>query len=433
MTARAVTQKVTSVKNRFLPALLHAPVVFLTALALGGCGALPGVGGDSTTTVTVWLMKDSASDDFIKRFTDAYQKEHRSVRLDVRIQEWTGVGQKVSAALKAGEAPDVIEVGNTQVSQYAASGGLLDLTLESLRDWGSADWLPGLAEPGRVDGAQYGIPWYAANRVVIYHKDLFRAAGITRAPRTRAEWLSDTEKLNTGATQGIYLAGQDWYTLAGFVWDEGGELAQESAGEWTGTLATPAALRGMDFYRRLQALGNGPKNADEATPPQAEIFARGGVAQIIAVPGTAKAIQKANPALAGQLGYFPVPGKTAAAPGAVFTGGSDLIVPKRSAHRTEAVEVVKALAGEKWQRDLAATMSYVPNKPALAAAVENQAGAAAMARGAARGRATPNSPQWAAVEADNPIKPYMTAVLTGADPRTAARTASARISSLLFP
>ncbi|MGP9017152.1 extracellular solute-binding protein [Streptomyces sp. BR1] len=416
-------------KNRYL----HAPVVLVTALALGGCGALPGTGGDGTTTVTVWLMKDSASDDFVQRFTRDFEKAHTSVRLNVKIQEWTGIGQKVGAALKSGEAPDVIEVGNTQVPQYAASGGLLDLTLQSLRDWGSRDWLPGLAQPGNVDGVQYGIPWYAANRVVIYNKDLFGAAGITKPPTTRAEWLTDTDKLNSGGTQGIYLAGQDWYTLSGFIWDEGGELAQQSAGDWTGTLATPAALRGMAYYKQLQALGNGPKNADEATPPQAEVFAKGKVAQIIAVPGTAKAIQKANPALADKLGYFPVPGKTASKPGAVFTGGSDLIVPKRSGHRTEAVEVVKELVSAKWQQDLAATMSYVPNKPALAAAVDGQAGTAAMARGAAQGRATPNSPQWAAVEADNPIKPYMTAVLTGSDPKTAARTASLRITALLFP
>ncbi|MEU5432558.1 extracellular solute-binding protein [Streptomyces sp. NPDC020719] len=416
-------------KNRYL----HAPVVLVTALALGGCGALPGTGGDGTATVTVWLMKDSASDDFVQRFTRDFEKAHPSVRLRVKIQEWTGIGQKVGAALTSGDAPDVIEVGNTQVPQYAASGGLLDLTLQSLRDWGSKDWLPGLAQPGNVDGVQYGIPWYAANRVVIYNKDLFGAAGITEPPTTRAEWLTDTAKLNTGGRQGIYLAGQDWYTLSGFIWDEGGELAQQSGGDWTGALATPAALRGMAFYKQLQALGNGPKNADEATPPQAEVFAKGEVAQIIAVPGTAKAIQKAAPALAGKLGYFPVPGKTAARPGAVFTGGSDLIVPKRSGHRTEAVEVVKELASAKWQQDLAATMSYVPNKPALAAAVEGQAGTAAMARGAAQGRATPNSPQWAAVEADNPIKPYMTAVLTGSDPRTAARTASSRLTALLFP
>ncbi|MFG3281635.1 extracellular solute-binding protein [Streptomyces sp. NPDC048111] len=400
--------------------------------AAGACGTLPGF-GDDTTEVTVWLMRNSASDDFVQRFKHDFEKEHENVALDVRIQDWTGIGAKIDSALAGGTAPDVIEVGNTQVPQYAASGGLLDMTLESIRDWGSDAWLPGLAQPGNVDGMQYGIPWYAANRVVIYNKDLFGAAGITRPPKDRAEWLADTAKLNSGGNQGIYLAGQDWYTLAGFVWDEGGELARPDTGDWKGTLDSPAALRGMEFYRQLQALGNGPKNADEETPPQAGVFAKGHVAQMIAVPGAATAIEKANPALAGRLGYFPIPGPTEAKPGAVFTGGSDLIIPRRTRHRAQAVQVVAALAGEKWQTDLAATMNYVPNKSSLAPAVEGRPGTAAMARGAAQGRATPNSPQWPAVEAENPIKPYMTAVLNGADPKRAAKAASDRITSLLFP
>ncbi|MDG4865693.1 sugar transporter, partial [Streptomyces sp. T-3] len=58
-------------------------------------------------------------------------------------------------------------------------------------------------------------------------------------------------------------------------------------------------------------------------------------------------------------------------------------------------------------------------------------GARAMAKGAARGRATPNSPRWAAVEADNPIKVWMTEVLTGGDPARTARTASRRITEAL--
>lgn len=411
---------------------LACSVALVSVCSLGGCGTLPGF-GDDTTEVTVWLMRNSASDDFVQRFKHGFEQEHKDVELDVRIQEWTGIGEKIDQALKDGDAPDVIEVGNTQVPRYAASGGLLDMTLESLRDWGSDAWLPGLAQPGNVDGMQYGIPWYAANRVVIYNKDLFAAAGITKPPKDRAEWLADTAKLNSGQNQGIYLAGQDWYTLAGFVWDEGGELAQEDTGDWKGALDSPAAQRGMAFYKQLQALGNGPRNADEETPPQAGIFAGGKVAQMIAVPGAAKAIQKANPRLADKLGYFPIPGPTEAKPGAVFTGGSDLIIPRRTAHRAAAVRVVAALTGEKWQTDLAATMNYVPNKSTLAHAVEAQAGTAAMARGAAQGRATPNSPQWAAVEADNPIKPYMTSVLNGADPKRAAKAASDRITTLLFP
>ncbi|MEV0777518.1 extracellular solute-binding protein [Streptomyces sp. NPDC050433] len=411
-------------KKRFLA----GSAVFASSVALVGCGMLPG--GDDKV-ITIWLMKDSVSSAYLERFTAAYEEENPSVRLEVEIQEWTGIGKKVMAALEADDSPDVIEVGNTQVAQYAESDGLRDLTLESVRDLGSEDWLPGLAEPGSINGSQFGIPWYAANRVVIYNKDLFAQAGIDEPPKTRAEWLDITAQLDEGSQQGIYLAGQDWYTLSGFIWDEGGELAVEAGGEWEGRLGTPEAIRGMKFYKQLQALGDGPKGSDEVKPEQEAEFARGDIAQIIDTPNSAVQIEEKNPGLKGKLGFFPVPGKTAGAPGAVFTGGSDLIVPKNSSHRSAAVEVVKALAGEKWQTELAKTMSYVPNKTTLAGVIEGQESTAAMAAGAAQGRATPNSPKWANVELDNPIKPYMTAVLQGEDPKSAAEVADTKISAAL--
>ncbi|MFF8404118.1 extracellular solute-binding protein [Streptomyces sp. NPDC015684] len=405
----------------------------VTGSLVSACGMLPGE--HERKTVTVWLMKDSASKEFLQRFTEDFEKTHDDLRLDIRIQEWTGIVEKVRKALEpgSGDGPDVIEVGNTQVPLYADGGRLADLTLESMRDWGKEKWLPGLAQPGKDGNKQYGVPWYAANRVVIYRKDLFEHAGIARPPRTRDEWLADTQKLDSGGDQGIYLAGQDWYTLSGFIWDEGGDLAREKDHEWRGTLDTPAALRGMDFYRRLQALGGGPVDADEEHPPQAGVFAAGKVAQIVAVPGLAQAIVRRNPDLRGKLGFFPVPGRTAGRPGTVFTGGSDLVVPENTGDQFAATAVVGALTGAKWDTELARTMNYVPNKTTLAGAVADEEGVAAMAAGAAHGRATPHTPQWADVEADNPIKEYMTRVLQGADPATEARRASRKITESLTP
>ncbi|MFF8381768.1 extracellular solute-binding protein [Streptomyces sp. NPDC015661] len=405
-----------------------AAAVALAATACSGSGDPDASSGPAK--VTVWIMKDSVTDAFLTRFRTGFEAEHKDIDLDIQIQEWDGIGEKVTAALASKDAPDVIEVGNTQVAQYAASGGVRDLSARTA-ELGGTDWLPGLAEPGKVDGRQYGIPWYAANRVVIYHKDLFARAGITAPPKTQAEWLAATAKLNHGKTQGIYLPGQNWYTLSGFVWEAGGDLAVKDGKTWKGALDTPQALAGMDFYGQLQALGKGPKDSDEAKPPQAEVFAKGDVAQIIAVPGGAKIVEEINPALKGKLGFFPIPGKSADKPGAVFTGGSDLIVPEASTHPDAAYRVVKALAGEKWQTDMARTMSYVPNRTSLAHVIQDDAGTAAMAAGAAQGRATPNSPQWAAVEATNPIKQYMTAVLTGTDPSRAAATASRSITKTL--
>ncbi|GAA4564679.1 extracellular solute-binding protein [Planotetraspora kaengkrachanensis] len=417
--------------------LLAAAAVLTIAAGLTSCssstetqGQGPGsAGGTASTKLTVWIMRDSISDALVQRFTSDFQAAHAGTTLDVQIQEWDGIGQKVTSALASNDAPDVIEVGNTQVAEYAASGGVKDLT-DKVAELGGTDWLPGLSEPGKIEGKQYGVPWYAANRVVIYNKDLFEKAGVTAPPKTRDEWIDVTTKLNKGGDQGIYLPGQNWYTLAGFIWDEGGDLAASDGTTWKGGLDTPQALAGMDFYKKLQSLGDGPRDSDEANPPQADVFAKGDVAQLISAPGGAVAIEKANPALKDKLGFFPIPGKTADKPGAVFTGGSDLIIPEASKNQDAAYEVVKALAGEKFQTDMAKEMSYVPNRVSLAGVLSGSEGAAAMAVGAANGHATPNSPNWAAVEAKNVIKEYMTAALTG-DAAAEAGKASQTIGEIL--
>ncbi|WP_404948921.1 extracellular solute-binding protein [Streptomyces sp. ARC14] len=409
--------------------LLAGGSVLVMAAALSACSSpSDSASGDGRTTVDVWLMRDSVSDTFQKEFTADFEKRHPKIDVKIQIQEWDGIGQKITAALASNDAPDVIEAGNTQVAQFAESGGLLDLS-DRKDELNGADWLSGLAEPGAYEGKQYGIPYYAANRVVIYRTDLFEKAGIdAKEIKTRDQWIDATTQLNKGGTQGIYLPGQMWYALAGFIWDEGGDLATESGGKWSGALDTPEALRGMAFYEQLQALGKGPKDSDEDDPPQAEVMAQGKVAQVISTPGGANVIVEKNPELKGKLAFFPIPGKTADTPGSVFTGGSDLVVPAAAAHPDEAVTFIKELTGDTWQKKLAVAMSYVPNRTSLASAVAGDPGAAAMAVGAANGHATPNTPGWAAVEAENPIKDYMTAVLTGGDPAREAAKASQDIT-----
>ncbi|GHA06128.1 sugar transporter [Streptomyces tauricus] len=409
---------------------LFAGVSALVVTAgLSACSSSSDGGSGGSTAIDVWLMRDSVSDQFQKDFVEGFEAAHPDIEVKVQIQEWDGIGEKVTAALASSDAPDVIETGNTQVAQFAQSGGLLDLS-DKVGELGGKDWLKGLAEPGAYDGKQYGIPYYAANRVVIYRTDLFEKAGVDPAAiKTRDQWIAATKKLNTGGTQGIYLPGQNWYTLAGFVWDEGGDLATESGGKWKGSLDTPEALRGMEFYQELQALGRGPKDSDEANPPQADVMAKGKVAQIVSSPGGANTVVENNPALKDKLGFFPIPGKTADTPGAVFTGGSDLVIPTASAKQDAAYTFVKELTGDTWQKKLAVAMSYVPNKTTLSDAVAADPGASAMAVGAAQGHATPNTPGWAAVEAKNPIKDYLTAVLTGGDARKEAAKASEAITT----
>jgi N,N'-diacetylchitobiose transport system substrate-binding protein len=152
---------------------------------------------------------------------------------------------------------------------------------------------------------------------------------------------------------------------------------------------------------------------------------------MIGAPGSVTTVLEANPGLKGKIGFFAVPGKTAKTPGAVFTGGSDLIIPERAGHQDTAYDVVKTLTGEEWQRKLSKAMSCVPNKVTFATTIDDP-GVEVMTEGAANGRATPNSAQWAAVEEARLIKTYQAQVLTGEEKlEDAAQAASQAITAAL--
>lgn len=405
-------------------------ILAVSVALLAGCGSLPG-SGDDRSTVDVWLMKGSLTAEFTEDFVRDFEDRNPGVRADITVHEWPGINKKVRKAIDSGDGPDVIEVGNTQVAEYVDAGGVRNFTTKVV-DLGGTDWIDGLSDSGQIEGFQFGIPFYSANRVVIYRKDLFDRAGISTPPKTREEWLAATKQLDQQqGQQGIYLPGRNWYVLAGFIWDEGGSIAMEHSGNWAGDLHSPEARRGMDFYARLQSYGDARPDSDEAKPDELDVFANGEIAQLIAVPGSAKLIAEANPALKDKLGFFPIPGKKAGAPGSVFAGGSVLIMPEKSDEQDAGYEFIKLLTSDGWQRRMAKTMDVVPNKSTLTGALKSEPGAAAMAKAAEQGHATPASPRWGDLETRNPLKAYQTAVLRGADPAAAAQDASNEITRLL--
>jgi N,N'-diacetylchitobiose transport system substrate-binding protein len=147
-------------------------------------------------TLTVWLMNGSAGDDLIKQLNDEFTAAHPGVTVKYEVQQWNGIVSRLNGALAAPEPPDVVETGNTQTANYAAAGALMDVT-DKRADLGggtsadstSADeaWLGGLNDSSIWDGKLYAVPFYAGNRIVIYNKDQFTAAGIDAASLT-AMW-----------------------------------------------------------------------------------------------------------------------------------------------------------------------------------------------------------------------------------------------------
>jgi len=165
-----------------------AALVF--AIAAGGVS-----GATKSKSITVWLQTDAQSGwpDIVAAANSQFQAAHPGVTVNVQYQSWPTHLQKFQATLAGGNVPDVIEMGNTEMTAYMASGAFQDLTADKSTFANSSTWLAGLAASGRYNGHLYGVPYYAGSRVVTYRTDLFKKAGIG-VPTTLAQFASDPRR-----------------------------------------------------------------------------------------------------------------------------------------------------------------------------------------------------------------------------------------------
>ncbi|MFK0114368.1 extracellular solute-binding protein [Streptomyces sp. NPDC090994] len=392
-------------------------------VSIAACGG--GDGGDSEAgtkgqTLTVWVMDGSSPDQWQKELGAAFEKQTGS-KVKFEIQQWNGIQQKLTTALSEENPPDVFEIGNTQTPAYAKTGGLADLG--DLKKEIGGEWTESLNASSVYEGKQYATPWYFANRVVVYNKKVWADAGIKDTPKTRDEFYDDLKTIGAKTdAEPIYLPGQNWYHFVGLVIGEGAELVKKDGDTYVSNLADPKVTAAMETYQKFQALSEAPKDKDEATPQQAEVFAKGDVGAFIGMGWEAATAIEANPKIEQDIGYFTIPGATADKPEGVFLGGSNLAVAAGSTKQDLAKEFLKLALSDKFEGQLAKENGVIPNKESLQTNLKGNAPAEAAAPAAAVGGTTPLIPEWAAVEnAPNPIKTYMTAVLNGKSPAEAAK------------
>src|ERR1044071_4001479 len=175
----------------------------------------------TASSITVWLQVDAQSSwpDVVAAASQKFQSDHPGTSVNVQYQNWGDHLQKFDATLAGGGGPDVIEMGNSEMTKYMAAGAFAALDKSSFDN--SSNWLKGLAGSGAYGGKTYGVPYYAGSRVVTYRKDLFQKAGIKKLPATTAQYVADAKKLLAKNGQKgfspVYIAGTDWYVALGFV------------------------------------------------------------------------------------------------------------------------------------------------------------------------------------------------------------------------
>ncbi|MBF8174379.1 extracellular solute-binding protein [Streptomyces olivaceus] len=409
--------------KRKLIAAIGIAGMMVSIAACGGDsddGKKTGADGYAGETLTVWVMDGSSPDDWQAAVAKEFETKTKA-KVKFEVQQWNGIQQKLTTALSEENPPDVFEIGNTQTPAYAKTGGLAELA--DLKSSIGADWTESINESSVFDGKQYAAPWFVANRVVVYNKKIWADAGIKELPKTRDEFYDALKTVGEKTdAEPIYLPGQNWYHFVGLAIGEGAELVKKDGDKYVSNLGDPKIAAATETYKKFQALSQAPKDKDEATPQQGEVFAKGKTGAFIGMGWETGIAIEANPAIEKDIGYFTIPGPSADKPEGVFLGGSNLAVAAGSKNQDLAKEFLKIALSDQNEGALAKANGVIPNKDALQTNLKGNAAAEAAAPAVAGGGTTPLIPEWAAVEnAPNPIKTYLTAVLKGKSPADAAK------------
>jgi N,N'-diacetylchitobiose transport system substrate-binding protein len=382
-----------------------AAAALVAALAVMAVGATGASGRSGADTLTVWLQEDAKNGwpDLVAAATAQFKSQNPGWDVEIEYKTWNTHLGLFDAALAGGNAPDVKEMGNTDMTKYMAAGAFQDLTGTSFPN--QSTWLEGLALSGRYAGKTYGVPYYAGSRVVTYRTDLFRQAGITRLPTSLAEYTAAAKKLGARNKaknfSPVYIAGKDWFIAMSFVHDFGGTIAvQNKQGGWVGTLSRPKALAGLAAFKAFfNAASRVSKVIDEARPFPYDVYAQGRAASMLGPAwfnccvGNYKA----------QTAQFVMPSHTKGQPMPGFLGGSDLVVPI-GANKDKAVAWIRAFTDNASMTALRAK-GNIPNTTSLLGNSVNE-------RAAKRSWFVPTAKYWVDVQNGNILKTMLSRILT---------------------
>jgi N,N'-diacetylchitobiose transport system substrate-binding protein len=412
-----------------MKARIIAAVALVAALTVAVSTASAHPDGASTaaaTKITVWLQVDAQTGwpDIVAAANQQFQSRHPGATVDVQYQTWPDHLQKFDATLAARNAPDVIEMGNTEMTKYMAAGAFASLSGDKASFANSRNWLKGLAASATYAGKLYGVPYYAGSRVVTYRSDLFKKYGIA-VPKSLKQFTAGATKLmrktNKKGFSSVYIAGTDWYSAMSFVYDYGGQIATLKGGKWVGTLNTPKARAGLAAYKQFfQAASRASKTTTETRPNPYDVYAQGQAASILGPAWFSCCVGKFKDV----TGQFVMPSHTKGLTMPGFLGGSDLAIPATSGQKTLAKDWIRIFTSTASEKALQAK-GNIPNATNLLGTSVNE-------RAAARSWFVPTAPHWVDVENANILRTMLARVLTGKSSiKAASSSASRAIASTL--
>ncbi|MBK3578105.1 extracellular solute-binding protein [Streptomyces sp. MBT65] len=405
-------------------------------VSIAACGGNDDKGssnsGADAKELTVWLTVDAQNNwpQLVKAADAAVQKAHPGVKIKHEYYGWPDKNTKLDAVLATDKAPDVVEMGNTEMLSYMVKGAFAPV--DPAKFTNSSAWLDGLKASVTYDGKTYGVPYYAGGRVANWRTDIAASVGVKTPPTTYTELTADLDKIQKkegSKFSAWYQPTRDWYAAMSFVYDAGGAIATQSGSDWKASLSSPESIKGLTEWKSvIDKYMHGDKTKDESD--RYIVYGQGKASMIFAAAWEgATAADPKNDKTGGKLKTdlvnFVMPGPSGKNM-PVFLGGSDLAVPVKSKAQALAAEWINAFTGPSGQKGLMAKGNLPNNKTDLAT-LKTDPATAVPATAAESNWFVPMAPGWGQVEKAQVLQTMLQNIGTGkqsvADAAKAADTA----------
>lgn len=321
-----------------------AGLLALAAL-LAGCGSAHG----DAQTLTFWTLGPEG--EAVVKLLPGFEREHPGIRVVVQRLPLTAAHQKLLTAFAGGSTPDMAQLGNTWLAEFAALGALepLQARVDRSAVVQPGDYFASIWATNRIDGTLYGVPWYVDTRLLFYRRDLLAAAGFDHPPRDWAEWRRMLVALShpQRGVYGILLPTNEYEQLMSLALQQPEPMLRDD-GRY-GNFESAGFKRALAFYVDTFRLRQAPPITNvEAGNPWAE-FGRGVYAFYFSGPWNIGEFRQRLPAdREDRWATAPLPGP--GGPGAGAAGGSSLVVFRRSPHKEAAWALIEYLSRPEVQQ-----------------------------------------------------------------------------------
>ncbi|MET9725788.1 ABC transporter substrate-binding protein [Streptomyces zaomyceticus] len=313
-------------------------VIAGTATALAVLTACGGSGDDTANkpsgpvTITFWGWAKGSKD-----VVDAFNASHTDIQVKFEeIPSGTAGGYaKISNAVKAGNAPDLVSIEYSSLPEFVSSGALQDIGGE-FTEADRAKLLPQTVELTTLGGKSWAVPFDAAPQAFFYRKDLFAKYKV-QVPTTWDEFRKAAEqvkKADAKARIGTFFP-DDPTTFEAMAWQAGAQWFKAENDTWKIDTTDAATTKVTDYWQGLLDAGLVHKNAS-FSPEWTGSLKNGTTIGYLGASWGAGVLKGTLPEQNGKWAVAPMPswdGK----PASGMLGGTSFAVTKDSKQKAAAV------------------------------------------------------------------------------------------------